>query len=472
MSNIKLQFYGATQTVTGSCFKLDIKNGSYLIDCGMFQGVDVQDNNYIDFQFDPSSIKAVFLSHAHLDHCGLLPKLVKKGFSGKIYLTHQTSELVKIILKDSAKLQELREKMGQSDLPMIYNSIDVEKAISQFQTVNYYEEINLTSDVKFVFIPTGHILGSVNVLIKINDESILFSGDIGRRVQSIIKRFSDYNNKIFQPNYIIMESLYGGKIHSNRDENMSRLVKIINESASHNRTIIIPVFALHRAQELLELLKIFFVRGLIDKKIQVFLDSPMAIDITEIYKNNMQEFNDHYHIIDRDIIYSNEQKDLSIIANNHDRFDFEQLKSVRKSKKSQRIGYNKSAIILAGSGMADGGRVVRHIQNVIEDSNNSIVFVGYQAENTLGRQLVDGASKVEINGKILQVKAKIEYLRGFSAHADNDDLLAWLFNYDLTRLQRVFLVHADVDRASVFKEILASKNIAAYIPKLGEEYII
>lgn len=461
MDDNSIIYYGASQTVTGSNFIAKLQGVKICIDCGMFQGADVDLLNYESFKYNPADLEFVIITHAHLDHCGLLPKLVKHGFKGKIYLTPQTAEIVKVILFDSAKLQELRENLNQVDLPIIYNTADVENTIMQFELLPFNKAQNLTNDVSFKFIPAGHILGSANVYIEAGDKSYLFSGDIGRQDQSIIKRFSDFDNKTVTPDYIIMESLYGGELHESRDENMKVLLENVNQTLKSSGKVIMPVFALHRAQEMLELLKYYFENKLVKPNINVYLDSPMAINITDIYNQFSSDFNSSHSILNKIVHFDNNA-----------RFDFEQLKNVRKSKKSQRLNNNQSAIILAGSGMADGGRVVRHIQNSVEDSRNVIVFVGYQAEGTLGRKLIEGEKSIVINNKTLQVNAKILYLRGFSAHADSNDLLAWLESFNLSNLKKVFLVHSDIDRAEKFANILNEKNIESYIPSMDEGCVV
>lgn len=468
MKDTSIRFLGAAQTVTGSCHIVEKNKTQVMVDCGMFQGEDVTQYNYNDYTFDPKNIKSVIVTHAHLDHCGLLPKLVRHGFKGEIFLTAETAEIVKVILFDSAKLQELNKRLNHDPNDLIYNSQDVEQTISLFKIVPFFVETIINNVFKFEFIPAGHILGSASVYLTVGLDSILFSGDLGRRDQSIIKRFSEYNNLKYKPNYVVMESLYGGIKHQIRDENMSVLADAIVDTVSRNGKVLIPVFALHRAQEMLELLRVYIKRGLITDKIKVYLDSPMAITITDIYTNNNNDFNNHYSILGRDVNYANIVNNKNTFDLNKDRFYFAQLQNIRKSKKSQKLNSKEGGIILAGSGMADGGRMVRHIFNNIEDARTTIVFVGYQAEGTLGRELVDGAKTVIINEKQLNVNATILYLRGFSAHADNDDLLAWLFNFNLDNLKEVILVHADLERSQVFAQELMSKNINAYIPKLEE----
>lgn len=468
----EIAFFGAAQTVTGSCHLIDCGDCHILIDCGMYQGKDVESRNHDNFVFNPIDIDYLILTHAHLDHCGLIPKLVRLGFHGKIFLTPQTAELSKVIMYDSAKLQDVKERIEGVVYNKLYDVHDVDKAVSMFVLVDEFQKIDLGAGITFELLPAGHILGSVSVFLVSNNVKLLFSGDLGRRNQSIIKRFSDYDFSKYSPDYIIMESLYGGLYHENRDADIDTLLSVINSTLGDKGKIIIPVFALHRAQEMLELIRYFFSRNKLPFGLNVFLDSPMAIEITKIYKDNFLKFNDHYRILGEDVEYSSDQGNGTVYASNVNRFDISQLKNIKNTKVSQRLNNDSSSIILAGSGMADGGRVARHLLNNLGDPKNSVVFVGYQAADTLGRELVDGAESVQINGKDVNVKARIFYLQGFSAHGDNDDLLSWLHSFGLDHLKQVFLVHGEPDRMLKFSKILADQNIVNSAPKFGEVFKI
>lgn len=472
MPNINIKFCGASQTVTGSSYLITTDTSKVLIDCGMYQGDDVAYHNNDAFMFEPSEIDFLILTHAHLDHCGLIPKLVKAGFKGRIVLTPQTSELTKIILYDSAKLQELSERMNEDYNIKLYDSGDVDRTVELFYLVDELKEIELKSDLRVQLIPAGHILGSISVVLKVNSETLIFSGDLGRRDQSIIKRFSDYNFQEIVPQYIIMESLYGGIVHDDRDADINTLLIKVKQTLDRKGKVIIPVFAMHRAQEMLELFKFFVEHNYLRQETEVYLDSPMAIDMTDVYRSNFLKFNNHIRILGNDVNYSNEENITDDVVYNGDRFNFSRLNLSKKSKKSQRLVNIESGVIMAGSGMADGGRVVRHLYNNLENPNNTVIFVGFQAEGTLGRQLVSGEKKVQINGRDVEVKAEIVYLRGFSAHADQNDLLAWMHGFDLKSLKHVYLVHGEIDRMQEFAQSLNDQVINNSIPKLGDEVSI
>lgn len=465
MNTNSLKFYGASGTVTGSLFMLELTKIRILIDCGMYQGVDVEVKNAEPFQFDPTTISAVLITHSHLDHIGLLPKLVRNGFNGPIFLTAQTAQIAEVILYDSAKLQEYNEDKSAAKL---YDSNDVAKTISQFSVIEFNKEQLFENNIKFRFLPAGHILGAASVFIESEGKSFVFSGDLGRTDQSIIESLFVNDFSSISPNYIIMESLYGGESHSDKNADVEKMIEIINQVYASGGKVIIPVFALHRAQEILEILKFLYLKAKISNSIKVYLDSPMALDITKIYEDNYSSLSPNFSMLKETFkLDGNAYPNYFVTAGftNQNRFKFENLKEVRKSKKSQKISRENNALILAGSGMADGGRVVKHLLTTLPDPRSAVFFVGFQAEGTLGRELVDGAKTVRIYDQDVQVKARIEYFRGFSAHASGADLEAWLKKFNLTNLQEIFLVHAEPERALVFKTILSDLG---YNPTIAE----
>lgn len=466
---MKITFLGGAQTVTGSSYLIESGSVSILVDCGLYQGYDVDFLNYEKFPFDPSSINYLILTHAHLDHCGLIPKLYKYGFRGKVFMTPYTRSLIEVILYDSAKLQEYKENLNSfkfSNSEVLYTSEDVTAVLNLVTTSNYFERIELAENLAFELLPVGHILGAASVFLNIENKRLIFSGDIGRTDQSIINSFMVNDFSKLEPDHIFMESLYGGIEHEDRNMDMLQIINNINLTLQAGGRVIIPVFAMHRAQEILELLKNAFELNLLTNDVKVFLDSPMALDITQIYKESYLSFNDNFSLDDHIIhYYNNDGVESATEKPNSNRFEFLNLKNNRKSKKSIKISLSPKSVILAGSGMADGGRVVKHLYSNLEDSKNCVIFVGYQAEQTLGRKLVDGLKEVTINDKMIQVKANILYLRGFSAHADNSDLITWVKKFGLKDLKSIFLIHGDLERMEILANNLSGVCKDVKIPK-------
>jgi len=472
---MKITFLGGAQTVTGSSYLIQSEEVSILVDCGLYQGYEVDFLNYEKFNFDPSRINYVILTHAHLDHCGLLPKLFKEGFKGKIISTPQTRSLAEIILYDSAKLQEFKENLNSykfSNPEILYTSSDVDSTLNLFNSYNFFESITLNDKISAELIPVGHILGAASVILNIDGKQLLFSGDIGRTDQSIINSFMISDLSKFSPDHIFMESLYGGMEHEDRNTDMMQIINIVNLTIQDGGRIIIPVFAMHRAQEILELLKSAFDFKLMPDDINVYLDSPMASNITQTYNDAYLEFNQEFKLGDHVIHYYNNKNGITSATDkpNYNRFEFPNLKNVRKSKRSLKISNAARSIIMAGSGMADGGRVVKHLYQNLDDSRNCVIFVGYQADQTLGRKLVDGAKEVTINDKLIHVNAKILYLTGFSAHADNADLITWVQKFSLKKLHDIFLIHGDLERMEILAKNLSGICKDVKIPKRLEVF--
>jgi metallo-beta-lactamase family protein len=450
---IKLRFLGAAQNVTGSRHILEANGVRLLIDCGLYQERHFRERNWNPFPIPPADINAVLLTHAHLDHCGLLPKLVKEGFNGKIYCTSATAELAQIILLDSAKIQEedaaykrkRHAKQGRKgpfpEVPL-YTSEDAQACFPLFSSVKYKEVVPFGDGVEVAFYDAGHVLGSSIIRAKVRwngqERIILFSGDIGRPNRPII-----CDPTVFDAaDYILVESTYGNRLHDEAVDVKKIIGDVINSTKKAGGNIIVPSFALERSQEIL-----YYVKELLLEKtipsLKIFLDSPMASRITEVFKRHSELFDDQM---------------TGFIRNFGSPFNLPQVEMAGNAEQSKAINNIKGTVmVIAGSGMCTGGRIKYHLANNISRPQSSIMFVGYQAVGTLGRQIVEGAKKVRILGQQYTVKANIVQVHGFSAHADRYELLNWLKGLQ-SPPRRIFVVHGETESASDFGDYLKQQT--------------
>ena len=451
----KLTFLGAARNVTGSCYLLESQDTRVLIDCGMYQERKYQTRNWQPFPFYPQSLDAVFLTHAHLDHCGLLPRLIRDGYKGKIYCTQATADIAQIILLDAAQLQEedaahkakRHKREGRRgpypEIPL-YTVEDAEAVEPHFSPVEYLSCVGISSNVEGCYYEAGHVLGAAAININIRQDGknhrVIFSGDIGEPDRPIINDPTLFD----EAEYIVIESTYGDRTHEEHEsiDIQKQLRDCINRTVSAGGNIIVPSFALERSQELLYHLNELFLRKEIPS-LPVFLDSPMAIRITEVFKH-------HAELFDKEM--------MQRLRQGNSFFSFENLRIVESEEESRAINNVKeSSIIIAGSGMVNGGRVKHHIVNNITRPESTVLFVGYQAEGTPGRILLDGAQEIRLLGQIYPVKAHIERIDGFSAHVDRDGLLAWLSDIRVPP-RCVFVTHGEERAATSFAKVLQEKT--------------
>jgi metallo-beta-lactamase family protein len=465
---IKLQFLGAVQNVTGSRHLLSANGSKILVDCGLYQERHFLDRNWEKFSIAPENINAVLLTHAHLDHCGLLPKLVKEGFKGKIYCTAATGEIARIILMDSAKLQmedaEFKRKRhrkegreGPYPYEPLYTITDVESCFPLFESVEYKQNIEVAPGIHARFCEAGHVLGSSIIKVMVNQDgqsrSILFSGDLGRPGRPIVRDPA----VVEEADYMLIESTYGDRVHDQPQDISEQIAEVINSTKKAGGNIIIPSFALERSQEVL-----YYLNDLLraDKipHLMVFLDSPMAEAITKVFRK-------HHELYDEQM---NER-----IKNHASPFNFPGLKFTETTEQSKTINHIKGTIIvIAGSGMCTGGRIKHHLVNNISRSESTIMFVGYQANGTLGRQIVDGEKQVRILGQQYTVNARIVKINGFSAHADKLEMLEWLKQIKKPP-KKLFIVHGEAESANHFADFIHEQTgWQTHVPNYQDEVIL
>lgn len=452
---MKIQFCGAAMGVTGSCHLITTEKHKILLDCGQFQGSKTREAmNYEPFPFDPAEIDYMILSHAHIDHCGRIPLLVKRGFKGEIYCTDATADLVEVMLKDSGYIHEKEaewknrknERAGRPAVEPLYTFNDAMDSLKFIKPVLYDQLIELNDEMKFVFNDAGHILGSAITELWITEEGktskIVFSGDLGVMDRPILRN----PTIIKKADYVIMETTYGNRVHPSNSLDVTRLMDIIRDTAKRGGTTVIPSFAVGRTQELIyELNRVYDSDSEYRKdfeNLMVYVDSPMATTATEVFKRNAQVFDD---------------ETKAYITKGDNPLDFKNLKFTRTSQESMWLNSDPTPkVIISASGMCDAGRIRHHLKHNLWNRKSSIIFVGYQAEGTLGRLLLDGAKEVTLFGENVQVNAQIHNLEGFSGHADKDGLFTWLSGFQKVP-KHVFLIHGEEESKKAFAYTVKEK---------------
>jgi len=460
----KITFLGATGTVTGSKYLLETCGKKFLIDCGLFQGMKKNRlKNWANFPINPSEIDAVILTHAHIDHCGYLPRLTKQGFTGPIYCTHTTHEFCKLLLLDSAHLQEedarWANKKGFSKhkpaLPL-YTTPDAEKCLQQFSSRHYGESIKLADGLRLKFRDAGHILGSAFANIKYTKgdtvRKILFSGDIGGPNRPILNDPS----QVYEVDYLVVESTYGNRLHGDNQSNREEeLAAVINKSVEHGGILVIPAFAVGRTQELLFHIRELEQSGSIPT-LPVYIDSPMAIKATAITAKNKGGYDMEARMLMLDGNEILETGNLNI------------AKSVEESKALHNV--KGPAIIMSASGMLAGGRILHHLKHRLPKSENTLLFVGYQAEGTRGRAIQGGKTEVKIHGQMVPINAQIETISGFSAHADYREILAWMMGFNRPPT-KTFVVHGEPEASQAMQQKIKKQlDWTAIVPEEGQSF--
>lgn len=419
--DLKVQFVSGARSVTGSNFLIEVGNKLFLVDCGLSQGTRyAEEDNYANFTYDPASVDALIVTHGHLDHVGRIPKLVKDGFKGVIYSTPPTAEIGRLIMEDSLKI--LTKEAEMANMVPLYTESDVAQAVALWQTRDYHEPIFFDcggEELAITLRDAGHILGSSMIEFMYKNTKFVFTGDLGNTPSILLPD----TEKLTDIDYLLIESVYGDRNHESHDERRKKLQDVLLECSKKQGTLVIPSFSVERTQELLFEMNEMIEGGLVPK-IPVYLDSPLAISVTEVFKNYKKYFN----------------HEARKLMQSDDIFDFPGLTLVRTTEESKALRQISGCkVIIAGSGMMNGGRVVHHAYNYLQDPTSTFLIIGYQAPGTLGRMVVDGLKHVKVFGEILDVRATIKTINGYSAHKDSDSLVTFVEPM-IGRLKKIFVI--------------------------------
>jgi metallo-beta-lactamase family protein len=448
---MKLTFFGATEGVTGSNFHIETKSGvKFIVDCGLFQGDNqTEGNNWKEFQYNPSELDFALVTHSHIDHIGRLPKLCKDGFKGFIYSTEPVAGFAEIFLQDTRKiLKNEAEKKGK---PELFSDQDVTNAVSRFKTQKYREVFEPAPGVRITLYDAGHILGSAFILVEADGKKVVFSGDLGNPPVPILED----TEELPKTDYVVMESTYGDRLHKKDTERKTELERIIEEAVTKNGVLLMPSFAMERTQEILYELNELLTTNRI-KSIPIYIDSPLAIRATEIYVKYPNYF---------------DKEARDILSKGNDFFDFSGLTVIESMEQSKELDREVGPkIIIAGSGMSTGGRILFHEKRFLPEPSTTLAIVGFQVEGTLGRLLKDGAKKVKIMGEDVEVQAKIHEIGSYSAHADQKMLSDWATT-SKNGLKEIFLVHGEQSAKEALKsKIQDESGVKTIIPAPSESF--
>ncbi|MBX3057796.1 MAG: MBL fold metallo-hydrolase [Anaerolineae bacterium] len=469
---MKITFHGAVRTVTGSQHLVEVNGLKILLDCGLYQGSrkETYERNQ-HLPFNAAEIDLLVLSHAHIDHCGNIPNLVKSGFRGSIFCTYATRDLAAVMLNDSARIQESdiqylnkkREKQGQPPLAPIYTVPDATRSLNSFVGIGYERPFPIAPGITLTFHDAGHILGSAIVALDIEEEDsrrdirLVFSGDLGRFDRPILRD----PTFITEADVLLVESTYGNRLHEAQEDASHKLESIIRETYKRGGKVIVPSFAVGRTQELVYRLHQLVENGRIPANLPVYVDSPMAVDATGIYRLHPEAYD--------------EEMSQFLSENGHkDPFGFDMMRYTRSTAESKELNTrSEPAVIISASGMAEAGRILHHLKNNIEDPRNTILIVGWQAPDTLGRRLVERQPRVRVFGEEYELKAQVEKINGFSAHADRDELLAWTGHFRV-RPSHTYIVHGEEEASLAFANSLRQQQHFpdVQVPELGQSFVV